>query len=156
MLGSALLNGQRPFCAMETARAPLIVFSLDEIGQQFLVGPSGRTLGCPFVVVRTIAADIDHCVHGRTAAKNLAAWQVDAPTAKCRLRLRRIVPVECRLEELRERHRRMNLRCIVHWPRLNERHLDSGVLAQAARKDASCGTTANNYVVISTLHFAPP
>src|SRR5262249_28142517 len=94
MLRSTLLNEQRPIGAVESADAPLIVFRFDEIGQYLVIGPSGRPVGSPLVVVRPIAAYINHGVHRRRAAKNLAAGQVETPTQKRRLWLRRIVPVK--------------------------------------------------------------
>jgi len=83
---------------MKLTGTSLIGFGLDEVRQQFVVGPPRR----PLVLIRAITTNINHSIHRRTATKNFAARQVDTSTAKRGFRLRRIVPVMLGFEQLRE------------------------------------------------------
>ncbi len=128
MLRPSILDGKRPIGAMKLTGTSLIGFGLDEVRQEFLVGPPRRALGRPFVIVRAITTNINHSIHGGTAAKNLAARQVNTSPEKRGFRLRRIVPIMLQFEQLREGNRSVNFGCIIHRTGFDQRNLDGRIL----------------------------
>src|SRR5262249_60684661 len=104
---------QRRTGSVKWLAAPLVAFGLDEIAEELLVGPTRGTVGRPLIVVGTIATDVDHGVHRRPTAEDLAAREIATPPAECGFRLGRVVPVVIGLEKSRERDRRVYLRRLI-------------------------------------------
>ena len=95
-----VLHRQRPARPVVRPRAARVVLRAQEIGQQFLVAPSGAAvLVPPGVVVQPVAADVDHRVHRRRAAEHLAARPVNRAPVGPLLRDRDVVPVVPSAEE---------------------------------------------------------
>src|SRR5215813_1253235 len=141
---------------MKTASAPFVGLGLDEIGQEVLVGPPHCPTGGPCVVIGTVAPHIDHCIDRGAAAKHLATGDVGPPLSEGGLRLRRIVPVEVGLEELREGSRDLDLRCIIDRAGFEQRNPDGSVLTQTGRENASGGAGTDNHIVILVFHQSSP
>src|SRR5215831_4333343 len=141
---------------MKTASAPFVGLGLDEIRQELLVGPPQCATGGPCVVIGTVAPHIDHGVDRGAAAENLATGDVGPPLSEGGFRFRRIVPVEVRLEELREGSRDLDLSCIIDRAGFEQPDADVWVLAQAGRDNAPCRATADDQIVICVFHQNSP
>src|SRR6185437_16894049 len=84
-----------PFAAaaMEVVRPAEIILMALEYGQHIVPAPARQAKLAPAVVVRRLAAHVDHAVDGRGTAQNLAAGIIELPAAEPRLALRRQQPI---------------------------------------------------------------
>src|SRR5689334_764457 len=78
---------QRAVGAVPFARARLVTLRADEERQAVGIAPARITELCPLIVVRLVAAEIDHPVDGAGAADHFAAGQIEHAVTKVLLRL---------------------------------------------------------------------
>src|SRR5215475_1768969 len=60
---------ERAEVTMELVLAALVAFRLDEVGKDVPVAPVCGSVGSPVVIVKAVAAYVDHSVHGAGAAQ---------------------------------------------------------------------------------------
>ena len=104
-IGGALARDvERTTGTVERGIATLAVegLALLEVRQHVVKAPARVAELAPLVVVARVAAHIHHGVHRRGAAENLAARPVAGATARLRLGLGQVVPVEVAMEQLGE------------------------------------------------------
>ena len=65
VVGAQVRHPQRTVLSVEGAAQAPVALAQAEIRQHFVVGPAGRPLRCPAVVIAAMAADVDHRVDGR-------------------------------------------------------------------------------------------
>jgi len=148
MTRAALGNGQRPADAVERVRAALVVLRTLEMREDVVVTPAFSAVGGPFVVVGSIAADVDHRVHRAAPAEDLAARHVHVAAAEPGLRLAREVPVVAALEQPAERDGDVDLVRRVRSAGLDQRNLHVWILAQARGEHAARRASSNDHVVV--------
>ena len=145
---AALADAERAADPVVVARAALVVLGALEVGQDVLVAPAFEAHRRPLVVVGAVAADVDHRVERARAAEHAAARQVVAPVVEPRLGLteQRPVPVARQVRAEGERH--VDLGGVVGRARLDHRHLDVRILAQAIGHHAAGRAGADDHVVV--------
>ncbi len=95
---------------------------------------SGRR---PAVVVRPVAAEHHHRVHGRRPAEHAAPREHDLPPVELGLGRGRVAPLDVRAVELRERRRNRDLELPGLRAGLDEQHGDVLALGQPRREHAA-------------------
>ncbi len=133
-----------------------IVFGTFEIGQHVGIGPAGVAEAGPSVVVRPVAADIDHGVDRRGAAETLAARLIADAAVEARLRHRVERPV-VGLAGDHQDHRagRGHHPVVIRAAGLQQCHRRCGIFRQTACDRAAPGTAAYDDK-IEALHALVP
>ena len=108
----------------------------------------------PGIEVRRVAGEVHHRVHRAGPAERLPAREVDPPAAQPLLGSRLVVPVELRLEQLRERRRDADLLAAVLRARFQQQHARAPVRAQLVGEHAARGAGPDDDVVVP--HLTPP
>ena len=148
---AAVRDGKRPAGAVPVVGAAFVVLGALEVGQHLVVAPPGPDQVAPLVVVRAIAADVDHGVDRGAAAKDLAARQVDPPVAAVRLVPGRVIPVLRAAVERRERRRDVHEVVRVRAARLDQEDADVRVLSKAVREHAARRPRTDDHVVVHAV-----
>jgi hypothetical protein len=78
---------ERAVAAVQRAAEALVALRALEIGEHVGERPAGGALGRPVVVVRRVAADVDHGIHAGGAAEHAPTRLVAAAAVEARLRL---------------------------------------------------------------------
>src|SRR5699024_4321038 len=86
-----------------------------EAGKYLVVAPSGAAVGCPVVVVGTVAANEDHPVDRAGATEQLAAHRGDLALHGVLLRDRVVVPVEALFQLWHRVHRGDHPGALYQW-----------------------------------------
>ena len=114
---------ERPANGVMLARSAFLVFGLEEVGPHIVPAPALAAELAPAVVIGVLAADVEQAVDRGRAAENLAARPHMHSSARARVRLGRIQPVNLWiLEGSRIPHRhvdhevRHELRKVLGWP----------------------------------------
>ena len=144
-----VLDRQRPADAVVRALTAAVVLGPAEVRQQLPVPPAGAAVViAPAVVVGLVAADVDHRVHRRGAAEDLAPRPVDRAAVGALLREGHQVPVVLAAEEpvVRGGHLDFIDGAAVR-ARLEQEHPAAGVLGQPGRDHATCASAAHDHVV---------
>src|SRR5262245_1381664 len=106
-----------------------VVLHALEVGQHVLVAPAAGAEGLPGVVVAGRAAQEDKAVDRTRAAQHPAARPAEPPTVETGLGLGLIAPVDARIGyQLAEAQGNVDPRIAVALARLDQAHLDGGVL----------------------------
>ena len=144
-----VLDRQRPADAVVGALAAAVVLGPAEVRQQLPVPPAGAAeVIAPAVVVGLGAADVDHRVHRRGAAEDLAARPVDRAAVGALLREGHQVPVVPAAEEPVVGGGHLNLiDGAAVRARLQEKHPAAGVLGEPGRDHATCASAAHDHVI---------
>ena len=157
-LVAEILNGQRAARAVIDARPAGVVLRAQEVGRQLAEPPAGAAeVVAPRVVVQPVTPDVDHRVHGRTAAEHPAARPVDRPRVGALLRERHVVPVVLGAEEPVVGGRDVNLVDVIgRRACLEEKHSGAGVFGEPRGQHAARAAAAHDHVVEHASHPTGP
>ncbi len=123
-----------------------------EIGQHMRVGPLGKPIPRPAVVIERMAAHIDHGVERGRAAEHPAARPVHAPPVHMCLRFGLVGPVvRVAGEVVGQRRRHVNLPAAVARPGLDQEDARSGLGREPVGQHASRRPGADDDVVVGNL-----
>ena len=119
-----------------------------EIGQERVVIPTRAAQRRPLVVIRPVAADVDHAVDRRGPAQHLAARDRHLPPVQPLLRGRGIEPVVPPvLGQQHDPQRHPDQRRAVAWSGLDQADADGRVLRQAIRQNGAGRARADDHVI---------
>src|SRR5262249_60326006 len=90
---SQLGAAQRSACTVVLRGAPLLVFRLFEVRKNVRVSPALISQIPPLIVVKPVAADVNHGVEGAASAQHLATWPIEVPVVELAFRFRVVRPV---------------------------------------------------------------
>lgn len=134
-----------------------VVLGLEEEGQDVLVAPARVAHGRPVVVVAPAAAHVHHAVEHARPAQHLPSWPGAAPLvlaqARHVLRLRLVLPVDVRAQEVEEHGRNLRARGLVA-SRLDAQHSPVGVLGQPGGDHGARRAQAHHDEVVLVVEVA--
>src|SRR5690606_762779 len=143
-----VLDAQRPADAVVGVGPAGVVLGALEVGQDALVVPARAAGLGPAVVVRPVAADVDHGVDGGGAAEDLPAGPEQRAPGEARLRLGVVGPVHLRLEQPAEGGGDLDLGAGVRPARFEEEDARGGVGAEAVGQHAPRRAGTDDDVVV--------
>ena len=153
--GPRELRAERPVAAAPRVRAFLPGLAAPEIGQHVGIGPAGRALARPAIVIAGGAARIGHDVDGRRTAEDLAPHGLQPTIVEIGFRLGLVAPVEhLMLVHLAHAERDRNQRIVVATAGFQQKHGHLRILAQAIGQHAARRPCPDDDVIIS-LHVEP-
>ena len=147
---------QRPATAMIfiILAGEFAMFGAPEIGKHVGIAPAAVATLRPAVIVGLLAADIEHRVDRRRAAKHLASRLFDPPVVAGRIGLGLEHPVHRRVDHrLDVTGRNVDQRVAVLAASFKKHHAHRRIFAQPRGKHTSGGPAANNHIICS--HHAP-
>ena len=133
-------------------RVHLAVLALQEIGQHVRPAPAFIAELAPVVVIRRLAAHVDHAVDRRRAAEDLAARIGDRAAVQSGNRLGLHAPVGARIAhgvEIADRD--VEPDPVVLAARLDQQHAMAAGRGQAVGEHAACTAGANDDEVVARL-----
>ena len=145
-------HAERAALAVVAVVPGLVVFGFAVVGQHVVVAPPCAAHLAPFIVVQRVAAGIDLRVDRRAAADDLGLGVAEDLVLHVALRDRVPAPAADPLGHLRESGRQVVERLTVAAPRLEQEHLDRGILRQAPGQDRARGSAAYDDEIICGLH----
>jgi hypothetical protein len=148
-------NGERAARTVIRIRTTIVVLRLLEVRKNARVVPARITEIRPRVVVRPIAANIDHRVKRTASTENFAARKIDR-AIRCRLlRDRRIAPVVGRHPHLPRIRRYVDVRIRILAARFDEEDRGRRIPRQSRSNDAAARTGTDDDVIV-VAHCRPP
>ena len=148
------LRGDLPAAAdaVHRARAAVMVFGLQEVGQDVVPPPAEVPELLPVIVVRRLAPHVDHAVDRGAAAQHLAAGVDEAAPVEAGLRRRLHHPVGAGVADTVEiPHRNMDPVVGVAAAGLQQEHADARIFGEAVREHAAGGAGAHDDVVVAAV-----
>ena len=137
---------------MHGARAGVVVLGLEEIGQDVVPRPTGIAELAPVIIVRRLAAHVDHAVDRRASAEHLAARVDEASPVETRLGRGLHHPVRARVADaVQVSDRNADPVVRVAAPGFEQEHAGAGVFGQAVRQYAAGGAGAHDDVVVPAV-----
>ena len=149
--------------AVHRRGAGVMVFGLQEVGQDIVPAPAKVAELAPVLVVRRLAAHVDHAVDRRAPARHLAAGIDQAAPVEPRLGRRLHHPVGARVADAVEvPHRDMDPVVGIAATGFEQEHAGARILGEPAREHAASGAGADDDVVVPAFerlkawHLRPP
>src|SRR5262249_28382624 len=102
-------DAQRAARAVVVRGATLLVFRLFKVRKDVRVSPALISQVPPLIVVKMVAANVDHGVEGAASTQHLAAWPIEIPVIELAFRLGIVRPVARPLKKLGEGCRHADL-----------------------------------------------
>ena len=143
------LDPPLPSGTVRRVRAVKIILALAEHGQDGAPAPRGVSSDPrPFVVVARLAAQVEHRVDRRAAAKHFAARIKDRSSVQARVRLSSITPVGARVANAVEiTDRNVDPDPVVARARLEQQHLDLRIGRKPVGEHAAGSSCTRDYVI---------
>jgi hypothetical protein len=136
-------------------RTTVVVLRLLEVRKDARVVPASVTEIRPRVVIRSIAANVDHRVERTASTEDLAARKIDRAIRRGRLRDGRVAPIVGRHPYFPRIRRHVDVRVRIEAAGFEEEDRGRWILRQARSDDATARTGTDDDIIV-VVHGRPP